>query len=221
MRIIENFISLKEIKKIKDFYQHRQFDFIKNVYHASLLQSWVYDEILHDKIANLFGDYKITPNTDVYQRFTFAAGIHNDSKLRIAQDFDEIKKQPKFAYLTDNFATDYQHEGKVLLIPLDQGTSLHTVVWKEKCQGNVDSVYLKRLFQSFSQTTSNSGISKRYDLSHTYQDTDKRLCDYLTLDAVFDWKLGSAGIWDRDQLHCATNFDNKHSHKDAICIMFE
>ena len=218
MQVIENFISLQEIENIKDFYKNQQFDYDNNSYQVSFLASWILKDILHKKIQNIFGNYTITPWTDVYQRFSLPVGIHNDCKQKIAENFVEISQQPKFSYLMEKFTTDYQTEGQVLLIPFDQGTELNTVVWKEKCTGNTDS---KMLCQMFGHLTLNTGISKLYNLRHTYDTTGKRWCDYLTLDAVFHWKLGSAVIWDRNQLHCATDFTAYCSHKHAICIMFE
>ena len=218
MQIIDNFISLEELKKIKEFYQPQQFYFSSPIYFSSPLASWIIKEILHDKIQKLFGHYTISPHSDVYQRFTGPVKIHNDSKQKITQDLVEISQQPEFSYVADNIFTNYQNEGQVLLIPFDQGTELNTVVWKEKCTGKTDS---KILYQMFKHLTLNTGISKLYNLSHTYDITGKRWCDYLALDAIFNWKLGSAVIWDRNQLHCATDFTAYCSHKDAICIMFE
>jgi len=218
MQVIENFISLQEIENIKDFYKNQQFDYDDNSYQVSFLASWILQDILHKKIQNIFGNYTITPWTDVYQRSSLPVAIHNDSKQKIAENFVEISQQPKFSYLMEKFTTDYQTEGQVLLIPLDQGPSLNTVIWKEKYQGKLDQ---QMMLQNFERLTIDHGLSKLYDLDHTYNSNIKKWCDYLTLDGIYNWKLGSAAVWDRNQLHCATNFLPHCAHKDAICIMFE
>ena len=218
MQVIENFISLQEVTTIKDFYNSQQFQYNFDTYQASPLASWILKDILHNKIQNIFGDYTITPWTDVYQRFLLPVTIHNDSKQKIAQNLFEISQQPEFSYLMEKFTTDYQTEGKVLLVPLNQGPSLNTVIWQEKCQGKINQQVLS---QTFEHLTVDRELGKLYNLSHTYDIADKHWCDYLTLDHVYSWKLGSAVIWDRNQLHCATDFTAHCSHKDAICIMFE
>lgn len=231
MKIIDNFISLDEIKRIKTFYQDRPFDITQDGARCDLstVASWILEEILFDKILNLFGPGEIESQGEVFQRFYFAPGLHTDSKKKVNADVMRLETSSKFVYqyqvytpsgwTHNTIATQFQHEGKALLIPLGEGPGLSTIFWKEKYSEIIDySALLEEFNQLLPSQVRNSRISERYDLRHNTVYIP--LCDHLTLDGVFDWQLGSAVMWDRNQLHSATYFNDHCKFKDSIVIMF-
>ena len=50
---------------------------------------------------------------------------------------------------------------------------------------------------------------------------ERNFCNHLTLDGVYNWKLGTAVIWERNQLHASSDFTKHHKYKDAITTFFE
>lgn len=94
-----------------------------------------------------------------------------------------------------------------VIVPLDTATIdvAKTIVWRK--QFNRFSEYLD--FQSDfiyhpENYTKISNMSDLYDVDHCM--LNKNPADYLELDGVYDYKLGTAGMFNRCNLHCSSNW---------------
>ena len=106
-----------------------------------------------------------------------------------------------------------------VIVPLDTATIdvAKTIVWRK--QFNRFSEYLD--FQSdFIHHPENytpvSNVSELYDVDHCM--LNKNPADYFELDGVYDYALGTAGMFDRCNLHCSSNW-RRHGiaeYKDII-----
>jgi hypothetical protein len=212
---LENFISLEEIRAIKDYYADKPFEKSgllpgtdRLQWENSPLAEWIKTDILHDKLVKLLGpDYKMSPGCGVFQRCSYPFAMHVDSKKRIDKS---------------RLDSECETEGKSLLIPLDEGPHFNTVFWKEKFY---DEEEMYADFARFSALPAvevkNNHLGDRYNLAYCFDDPRRKIYNHYELDYVYHWKLGTAGFWDRNQIHAATDFTEHHQYKDAVTIFFE
>lgn len=216
--ILENFITLDEISTINDYYATQVF---KNKgFHPEYkdklqwenvtIAPWIWKDILNEKVSKLFnGTYTVSVGCGKFQRCYIPFGMHMDSK-------------PKHTNDNPRFSENWKTEGRALLIPLNEGPHLHTVFWNKNYhtikEQNDD-------FMEFSKLPidqiKNNDIGKLYDLEFAWADKNKKLYNHLELDNVFNWKLGSAATWGRNQLHASTDFTHYNAYKDCLTIFFE
>jgi len=164
-------------------------------------------EILHPYLKELFDDYNIDNNVN-FQRCYVPFGIHHDSKKR------HNPSRPDSECIQEGFA---------ILIPMDEATEFNTVFWKEKYYDNDSMVDMFMNFGSLDEREiSNNKLGEKYDLDFCWDDPrpTHKIYNHLDLDCVFNWKIGNAAVFDRMQLHSATDFTKKHPYKDAITIFF-
>jgi hypothetical protein len=216
IKIIDDFISLDKINNIIDFYKNKPFK--HQGYHPekpeqlqlenSNLDQCIIEEILHENIVKVMGDdYKISNGCGMFQRCYLPFGMHTDSKKRI---------DPGRTLTPDD------SEGVALLIPLQEAPEFNTVFWDIKFVTDQEK---NNSFLEFGKMPpseiKNSNLGDRYDLEFCWGDPNNKLYNHYPFLGVFNWKLGSAAIWDRNHLHAATDFTKKHPYKDAITIFFE
>lgn len=203
MKIIKNFLSMDEVKQIKDHY--KDISFTRNVgdYANTEIDKNLFDNILHEKFLTLFDSYEITQES-IYQRCYLPFGIHTDSKTRMNPD------------------RKAEGEGVAVLIPLDEGEYFNTIVWKEKCTSNDDITKMITEFVNLpNDKVQNSNVTEKIDLDYAWEKGERNFCNHLTLDGVYNWRLGTAVIWERNQLHASSDFTKHHKYKDAITTFFE
>jgi hypothetical protein len=213
---LKNFITLEEIKAIKEFYGHGPYqhsgshpeDNTKLQWANSPLADWILKDILHKKLVPVVGEnYRVSIGCGVFQRCYVPFGMHIDSKRRIKPN-----RQIGAA----------ESPGIALLIPLDEGPHFNTVFWKNYL---LDDDEKHKLFKQFidmpASEVVDNGTGLLCDLEFCWQDPVKKLYDHLEFDTVYNWKLGSAAYWNRNQLHAASDFTKHHLYKDAITIFFE
>ena len=141
-----------------------------------------------------------------FQRCYIPFGVHHDSKKRHNPD------RPDAECNTPGFA---------ILIPMDEGPNLNTIFWKEKFYNNNDMTKMFFDFGSLdAKDVKNSGIGDKYDLAFADDNPDRKIYNHLTVDCIFNWKFGDAAVFDRTQLHAATDFTKHHQYKDAITVFF-
>lgn len=216
--ILENFITTEEISAINDYYADHEFENKgfhpeykdKLQWENTTIAPWIWKDILAEKVLELFnGAYTVSEGCGKFQRCHIPFGMHMDSK-------------PKHTNNDPAYSENWKTEGRALLIPLNSGPHLHTVFWNKhyhtvKEQNND--------FLSFSKLPinqiKNNGIGKLYDLEFAWGDKNKKLYNHLDVDNVFEWKLGNAATWGRNQLHASTNFTNHVAYKDCLTIFFE
>jgi hypothetical protein len=215
--ILDNFISLREITTINDYYATQEFK--NRGFHPEFkdklqwentpIESWIWKDILDEKVFKLFGSYTVSAGCGKFQRCYIPFGMHMDSKPKHTNDNTQLSET-------------WKTEGRALLIPLNAGTHLHTVFWNKHYhtvkEQNDDFLEFSKLPNT---QIKNNGIGKLYDLEFAWGDKHKKLYNHLDIDAVFEWKLGSAATWGRNQLHASTNFTNHIAYKDCLTIFFE
>jgi hypothetical protein len=216
--ILENFINLDEINVINEYYKNQEFE--NRGFHPEYkdklqwentnIASWIWEDILDEKVTKLFnGAYTVSAGCGKFQRCYIPFGMHMDSK-------------PKHTNDNLQFSENWKTEGNALLIPLNEGIHLHTVFWNKHYhtikEQNNDFLAFARL--PINQTKSN-GIGETYDLEFAWADKNKKLYSHLEVDDVFEWKLGNAATWGRNQLHASTNFATHIAYKDCLTIFFE
>lgn len=213
-RVIHNFIDIDVANQIKQ--QSLKTGFVHSGYHpqTNKLQwqnSPLYKDaynILHPYLERVLGKYKIDKSPN-YQRCYEPFGIHHDSKKR---------------HSPDRLDDECTSEGLAILIPMDTGEYFNTVFWKEK---HFDTKSMVTEFRNFSRLDQskikNSGIGDKYDLDFCWSDPRPgyQYYNHLTLDCVFNWRIGDAALFDRTQLHAASDFRQHSQYKDAITIFFE
>lgn len=212
--IIENFIQpelalkIKELCLVNDFQNSGKHPDTGDLqWENSPVPTNVFDK-LTPLLDTVFEEYTVdkVPN---FQRCYVPFGIHHDSKKRHNPNKANEECVP---------------EGHAIIIPLDEGPYFNTVFWKEKCFDTDDMI---DGFQQFSKLAEhelkNSGIGDQYDLAFSWGDPRPgyQYYNHLTLDCVFNWRIGDAAVFDRNQLHAASDFTAHCPYKDAITIFFK
>ena len=213
---IDNFITLDEINAIKEFYGNGPYDRSGNhpddnnklQWENSKIADWILKEILHDKIVPIVGEeYRISPGFGVFQRCHIPFGMHIDSKRRI---------DPNRTVGTA------ESNGIALMIPLDQSRYFNTVFWNEFFSDDSEKIAAFNRFIDLPETeVLNNHTGDLVDLEFCWQDPNKKLYNHYELDLCYNWRLGSAAYWDRNQIHAASDFTKHAPYKDAITIFFE
>jgi hypothetical protein len=95
---------------------------------------------------------------------------------------------------------------KSAVLPLDENINgvFKTIVWNQFCKNYQE---LMAVFQLFID----GSLDKLHDLSETEDvghcwDTDPNIVDYMPVDGVYHYKLGSLGMFDRAHVHCSSNW---------------
>lgn len=215
LEVVENFISLDDIKRIKEYYQNVKFE--NQGFHPERpdqiqwanckLAKWIL-VLLHDKISKIIGDnFEISRGCGVFQRCYLPFGMHTDSKQRINPS---------------RIINQNDSEGRALLIPLQEAVEFNTVFWNIKFATDQEK---QTAFENFANLPSsqiaNTKIGDQYDLKFAWQDPIRKLYNHYPVLGVYNWRLETAAVWDRNLLHAASDFSEKHAYKDAITIFFE
>jgi len=212
--IIKNFIDTDLALKIKDISLSNPFAYSDHHPDYSDKLQWENSPVLEEAMELLYPSLDThLPEYDIdkhpnFQRVYIPFGIHHDSKKR------HNLNRPDEDCTPDSVA---------ILIPMDEGPYFNTVFWKEK---HFDTQSMLDEFNEFGMLEQselkNTGIGDEYDLAFSWEDTRPgyQLYNHLTLDCVFNWKIGDAAVFDRTQLHAATDFTKHCPFKDAITIFF-
>jgi hypothetical protein len=119
---------------------------------------------------------------------------------------------------------DPEHPSWTIVIPVITDPRLKVVIFKESFTNNEkwSAFYEKcnkmiRLFPKFSKKN-NTSISE--DLEHTIDNNGIYVTDYLTLDTIFEYKLGSYVLFDANQVHVSSNWKKytEYSNKELLQI---
>lgn len=212
-RVVDNFISIEDIKIIKDYFKDRPFENVgyhpdypdKLQWANSHIPSWIWEEILNPLIEAEFGNFKVSPGTGKFQRCHVPFGMHIDSKARISK-LDNVPESVGYG----------------VLIPLDEAPEFCTIFWKEYFDTDNDKVNSFMSFGSLPDNeVRNSHLGDKYDLDFCWEDPRRKIFNHYEFDCAFPWKLGSMATFPRNQLHAATDFTKKFPYKDAITIFCE
>ena len=122
----------------------------------------------------------------------------------------------------DDYGSDREHPRYTYILAMDSIPEFKAIVWKEKCwDNNTLHTFVEQWgkIKKFKKKTSN--ISEVEDLEHTFDfNQDSYMADYLTLDGVYTYQVGTACLFDATQLHCTSNWIkyNKFPHRELLQI---
>jgi hypothetical protein len=193
MKILNNLLSEEQIDLFKQYwddYPNQRYvnwkigDEVLD-YRMLVKSNPVLWKIVTDIVSQDFSD--TVEIWSALQSQRFAHNIHVD-------DYG-VEKYPDIPMYTYIFALDTVPEFK-------------TVVWKEIVKSNADIPnYLKLWNLKRHKLPKVSTISTEQDLEHTYDENAQAyLCDYLTLDGIFEYQAGSGVLFNGRQLHCTSNW---------------
>lgn len=108
------------------------------------------------------------------------------------------------------------------IIPLDENRDgiMKTVVWNKYCPRYSD---FREFFMDFVQNPGKyprvSNVSEEQDVDHV-KSGDPDICDAMEFDGVYEYELGSIGMFDRTHVHCSSNWRRYGiwDYKDIIIL---
>jgi hypothetical protein len=104
------------------------------------------------------------------------------------------------------------------IISLDEDPRLKTLIWKEHFKSVEHWQNFVCSWQE-PQIEPDFKISTAYPISHTYDENKELyLADYLTLDGVFEYRLGTAACFLGHQVHCSANWQDLVESKDFVVV---
>jgi hypothetical protein len=149
---------------------------------------------------------------------------HDDVYKLIKHVVDSmLPDQPKFysAYERQHNPTPLHIDPTsvyTFIISLDEDPRLKTLVWKEHFKSNEHWQNFVYSWQK-PEIEPDFKISTAYPISHTYDENKELyLADYLTLDGVFEYRLGTAACFLGHQVHCSGNWQDLIASKDFVVV---
>jgi hypothetical protein len=111
---------------------------------------------------------------------------------------------------------------KSAIIPLSENINgiFKTIVWNRRFLSNKDlEDYIQAFIADRNQFPIISDVSQMYDVDHCWK-SPPFITDTMTLAGVYDYKLGSIGLFDQVNLHCSSNWLKYKlvDHKDIILL---
>lgn len=111
---------------------------------------------------------------------------------------------------------------KSAIIPLDKNINgvFKTVVWDRAFLTNDDlQQYFKEFIADNNQFPVISNVSETQEVDHCWTGTPS-IVDTWPLDGVYNYQLGSIGMFDRTHVHCSSNWVQHGlvNHKDIILL---
>jgi len=111
---------------------------------------------------------------------------------------------------------------KSAIIPLDENPDniFQTIVWNKVMLTNENlSEFFKEFIADSSKFEKVSDASTTLDVNHCWGGAPS-IVDYMPLDGVYNYELGSIGMLDRTHVHCSSNWRKyKHTeYKDIILL---
>jgi hypothetical protein len=112
--------------------------------------------------------------------------------------------------------------GKSCIIPLYENTNniFKTIVWKQEFFTNEELIAgLLEINTQLEQGQQLPELSHADDVDHCVLG-NRIICNYLELDGIYNYELGSLGMFDRTYVHASSNWRkyNVVDHKDVILI---
>jgi hypothetical protein len=108
-------------------------------------------------------------------------------------------------------------DGYTLIIPLTFDSNIKTVVWDQEFYSRTEAEAWKRSVLDNKEPETTSGVPQGVDLQHCTVG-DKFLPDYLDNVQLAEWEPGSIIVFERQRIHCSSNFRNHLPFKDYVLI---
>ena len=117
-----------------------------------------------------------------------------------------------------------EHPSWTIVIPVISDPRLKVIVFNESFTNNekwsafhTKCIKMIKLFPKFSKKN-NTSLTE--DLEHTKDNDGIYITDYLNLDTIFEYKLGSYVLFDANQVHVSSNWKKytEYSNKELLQI---
>jgi hypothetical protein len=94
------------------------------------------------------------------------------------------------------------------VLAFDTVPEFKTIIWQEEFRdGQEFAHWIEHVWAPNRANLSKSNISQQQALEHTFDENNQDyVADYLTLEGVFEYKKGSAVLFDGNKLHCTNNW---------------
>ena len=204
--IFENFITIDEVNSLKNYYKEKPYanEKFKDTVDGYRL---VYKNKNTDyDLTESFVHKLLNPNSiEKIGNHTLSGGQLLESHYPFSPHVDTVTQFEKKDF--------YTHKVKItnsgMIIPLEEHAAFNTIFFDLFSEENVvpdTSVNLRK-------------YKHPYNLSHLSLEMFNYVSN-LKITDVYNWKLGTAVLFDRNQLHCATNFTQFSLTKTAIVLFF-
>ena len=204
MKIIDNFLNdtqIQELKNVWDQYKDRSYI------------NWETDDGYIDRRLTI-SDQTLNKECD---------DIYNNILKLVKEEFPNCidswfalqeQRVPHNIHI-DDYGSDTNGKRYTYIIALDSVPEFKAIAWKETAW---DNNKLHEFVQQWGKLRpykkKKSNISEVEDLEHTIdKNNNSYMCDYLELDGIFEYKKGSACLFDATQLHCSSNWVKYPQHK--------
>jgi hypothetical protein len=209
MIFLQDVISQDEIQAFKQYF-HTHFE--------KKYTNWVQSgEVI---------DYRLTidensPEFDVIRRIV-SANFSNPSHIWSAYQRQVLAHHIHI----DDYKSDNKDAHRyTYILALDSVPEFKAIVWKQTCWDNTElhkfvSDWGK--LRRFKKKVSN--ISETQDLEHTFDVNQQDfMCDYLDLDGIYTYQIGTACLFQATQLHCTSNWTKykKFPYRELLQIHVE
>lgn len=201
VRVIDDFLTINEIDKLTKWFSFMPEEAYslgsqKNLhYHKPTLVR----SIIKPKIDGLIGD-DYTVGAGSYKADTIPHPHHVDNYRHFGEVLGEYSYTPK--------------HNLTLLIPLNESPHFKTIFWDVF----VDGYFKSNGFIEDAWKTSTQTALTAEQITHISEPMRSDLLS-VPIDQIVDWKLGSAIISHRYQLHASTDFA-KHSLTKKFAVFF-
>lgn len=190
--LIEYYSSLPYVK---DKYINENVLQFRNKHNHYDLKNSVPYSIMYDKIAALIGQHAMEYGDYLESHYPFS--LHVDTNYTFTAE----------SYYRHDTG---QHRNMAVLVPLSEHELFNTVFFD-----HWSSTQMTR--ETVLPKITTEPQQHNIDLSHIGSGMRQQL-EWIPLDKIFQWKLGDVAVWDRNQLHCASNFLPTGTSKQAIVI---
>ena len=207
--IHKNLFNLKEITILQKYFDTKPYTNVQTVngvlwcknknldYHVP--NTFVHS-LVKPKIKALLGDHEMSMGS--YKECVWPYGTHTDADARY--DFDGIHR----------VKTTVEHN-RSMVIPLCEGPYFNTIVFN--CSDTNGNVFHGTSLPFRSEWLNSSNTLDLDTVDHIPLDVRSTMSK-LPLDQLMPWALGDVLSWDRNQLHCSTNFAKYGLVKKFIVI---
>jgi len=121
----------------------------------------------------------------------------------------QIQTNPHNIHI-DEYGKDVWPEKRcwTFVIAFDTIPEFRTIIWQEQFRDGADLAHwIEHTWAPGRSQMTRGDISTHQDLEHTYDHNNQDyLCDYLTLEGVFQYEKGTAVLFDGNKLHCTNNW---------------
>jgi hypothetical protein len=205
MLILDQIISQEEIDSFKDFFQDNQ--------DKKYVNYQVDDQIIDHRLT-------IPPTSPLFNIVKRIVATNFSNPIDIWSAFQR-QRFPHGIHI-DDYESDQNYFRYTYIIAMDSVPEFKAIIWKEKCQDNTElHAFVEQWgkLRKFKKKISN--ISKTEDLEHTLDvNQNSFLADYLTPDGIYEYRAGTACLFDATQLHCTSNWVkyNKFPYRELLQI---